>query len=96
MVSAAIVGGLALPLVGRVGVEVARFRFTSGGSVTSWLIDRFGYDTGMFLDKLLTACVYSIKIAAFALPFGMILFGVAIAVFMTTEPVGEAAGATSK
>ena len=96
MVSAAIVGGLALPLVGRVGVEVARFRFTSGGSVTSWLIDRFGYDTGMFLDKLLTAGVYSIKIAAFALPFGMILFGVAIAVFMTTEPVGEAAGATSK
>jgi hypothetical protein len=60
------------------------------------LIDRFGYDTGMFLDKLLTACVYSIKIAAFALPFGMILFGVAIAVFMTTEPVGEVAGATSK
>ena len=50
----------------------------------------------MFLDKLLTAGVYSIKIAAFALPFGMILFGVAIAVFMTTEPVGEAAGATSK
>ena len=32
MVSAAIVGGLALPLVGRVGAEVARFRFTSGGS----------------------------------------------------------------
>ena len=46
MVLAAIVGGLALPLVGRVGAEVARFRFTSGGSVTSLLIDRFGYDTG--------------------------------------------------
>ena len=41
------------------------------------------------LDKLLTACVYSIKIAAFALPVGMILFGVAIAIFMTTEPAGE-------
>ena len=86
MIAAVIVGAIVLPIVGRLSAEVARFRFTSGGSVTSWLIDRFGYDTGMFLDKLLTAGVYSIKIAVFALPFGMILFGVAIAIFMTSEP----------
>jgi hypothetical protein len=50
----------------------------------------------MFLDKLLTAGVYSFKIAAYALPVGMILFGVAIAILMTTEPVADAADATSK
>ena len=85
-----------LPIVGRVGAEVARFRFTSGASANAWLIDRFGYDTGMFLDKLLAAGVYSIKIAAFALPVGMVLFGVAIAIFMTAEPVGDTAAATSE
>ncbi len=35
------------------------------------------------------------KIAAFALPVGMILFGVAIAILMTTEPVGDTADAAS-
>jgi hypothetical protein len=95
-VAAVIASALALPIVGRVGAEVARFKFTSGASVRAWLIDRFSYDTGMFLDKLLAAGVYSIKITLFALPVGMILFGLAIAIFMTTEPVGDAAGATSK
>ena len=96
MVAAVIVGGLILPIVARISSEIARFEFTSGGSATTWLIDHFHYDTGMFLDKLLTAGVYSIKIAAFALPVGMILFGVAIAILMTTEPVGETADATPK
>lgn len=96
MIAAVIVGALALPIVGRVGAEIARFRFTNGGSTRAWLIDRFAYDTGMFLDKLLAAGVYSIKIAAFALLVGMILFGLAITVFMTAEPVGRTASATSK
>jgi hypothetical protein len=95
MVAAVIVGGLMLPIVARISAEIARFKFSNGGSVTSWLIDHFRYDTGMFLDKLLTAGVYSIKIAAFALPVGMILFGVAVAIFMTAEPAGETAAATS-
>ena len=76
--------------------KVARFRFTNGASANAWLIDRFGYDTGMFLDKLLAAGLYSIKIAAFALPVGMILFGVAIAIFMTSEPARDTAAVTSK
>jgi hypothetical protein len=96
MIAAVIVCALGLPIVARVGGEVARFRFTSGASANTFLIDRFGYDTGMFLDKLLAAGVYSIKIAAFALPVGMIFFGVMIAIFMTAEPVGDAANATSK
>ncbi len=96
MMAAVIVSALVLPIVGRVGAEVARFRFTSGAPAHEWLIDRFRYDTGMFLDKLLTAGVYSIKIAAFALPVGMILFGVAIAIFMTAVPAGDTADATSK
>jgi hypothetical protein len=96
MIAAVIVGALTLPIVGRIGAEVARFRFTRGAPVNGWLVDRFRYDTGMFLDKLLTAGVYSIKIAAFALPVGMILFGLAIAIFMTTEPAGDTADATSK
>ena len=96
MIAAVIVSALALPIVGRVGAEVARFRFTSGASANAWLIDRFGYDTGMFLDKLLAAGVYSIKIAAFALPVGMILFGVAISIFMTSESARDTAAATSK
>ena len=58
--------------------------------------DRFGYDTGMIIDKLLSASVYSMKIAMFSLPVGMILFGVAIAIFMTAEPAGDTAAATSK
>jgi hypothetical protein len=96
MVAAVIVGALALPVVARISAKVARFRFISGASFNEMLIDRFGYETGMFLDKLLSAGVYSIKIAVFALPVGMILFGVAIAVFMTSEPVGDTASATSK
>ena len=96
MIAAVIVSALALPIVGRVGAEVARFRFTSGASANAWLIDRFGYDTGMFLDKLLAAGLYSIKIAAFALPVGMVLFGVAIAIFMTSEPARDTAAAASK
>ena len=96
MIAAVIAGALALPMVGRLSAEVARFRFTSGGSVTAWLIDRFGYDVGSILDKLLTAGVYSIKIALFALPVGMILFGVAIAIFMTSDRSGETAAAASK
>ncbi|MGH7925206.1 MAG: hypothetical protein ACREQH_11525 [Candidatus Binatus sp.] len=96
MIAAVIVGGLALPIGGRVGAEIARFRFASGASATAWLIDRFGYDVGMFLDKLLAAGVYSIKIAAFALPLGMILFGVAVAIFMMAEPAGDIADAISK
>ena len=96
MIAAVIVSALALPVVARVDGEVARFRFTSGAFANAWLIDRFGYDAGMFLDKLLAAGVYSIKIAAFALPVGMILFGVAIAIFMTFEPAGDTAAAASK
>jgi hypothetical protein len=96
MVAAVIVGALALPVVARISAQVARFRFASGASTHDLLIDRFGYDTGMFLDKLLSAGVYSIKVALFAFPVGMILFGVAIAFFMTSEPVGGTASATSK
>jgi hypothetical protein len=91
-IAAVIVGALVLPIVGRVGAEVARFRFTSGARAHEWIIDRFGYDAGKFLDKLLAAGVYSIKIAAFALPVGMIAFGVAIALFMTAETAPETVG----
>ena len=83
--AAVIAGALALPALAKIGAEVARYRFTSGASAGAWLIDRFGYDVGMFLDKLLTAWVYSIKIALFALPVGMILFGMAIVFFMSAE-----------
>jgi len=40
----------------------------------------------MFLDKLLGAGVYSMKIVLIALPVGMILFGLAIAIFMSAAP----------
>ncbi|MGB3551464.1 MAG: hypothetical protein WA993_12275 [Candidatus Binatus sp.] len=96
MIAAVIVCALVLPIVARVGAEIARLRFTSGASANAWLIDHFGYDVGMFLDKLLTAGVYSIKIAAFALPAGMVLFGAAIAIFMTAKPVGDTAAAISR
>ena len=85
MIAAVIAGALALPAVARLGAEVARFRFTSGADAMAWLIDRFGYDVGMFLDKLLGAGVYSIKIALFALPVGMILFGLAIVFFLSLD-----------
>jgi len=96
MIAAVIVSALMLPIVGRVGAQIARFKFTSGASANELLIDRFGYDTGMFLDKLLAAGVYSIKIAMFALPVGMILFGLAIAIFMTSEPARDTAVAPVK
>jgi hypothetical protein len=96
MIAAVIVCALALPIVGRVSAEIARLRFTSGASANAWLIDRFGYDVGMFSDKLLVAGVYSIKIAAFALPVGMVLFGAAIAILMTAKPVGDNDPAISK
>jgi hypothetical protein len=83
----AIAGALALPIVARVGAGVARYRFTRGASANAWLIDRFDYGVGMFLDKLLSAWVYSIEIALFALPIGMVLFGLAVAIFMSAaEP----------
>jgi hypothetical protein len=96
MIAAVIVCALVLPIAGQVGAEIARLRFTRGASTNAWLIDRFGYDVGIFIDKLLAAGVYSIKIAVFALPVGMVLFGAAIAIFMTAMPVGDTAGAISK
>jgi hypothetical protein len=96
MIASVIVCALVLPIVARVSARVARFKFTSGAAANASLIDRFGYDVGIFLDKLLTASLYSIKIAAFALPVGMIFFGLMIAIFMTTEPVADAAQPTSK
>src|SRR5882762_2167261 len=81
-IAAVIAGALALPAVAKVGAEVARYRFTRGASANAWLIDRFGYDVGMFLDKVLSAGDYSIKIVLIALPVGMILFGLAALVFM--------------
>ena len=96
MITAVIAGALALPIVARLGAEVARYRFTRGASANAWLIDRCGYDTGMFLDKLLSAGVYSMKIALIALPFGMILFGLAIAIFMTAASDTDAGPAISK
>ncbi len=96
-ITSAIAAAFALPIVGRVGAEVARYRFTRGASANAWLIDRFGYDVGMFLDKLLSAWVYSIKIELFALPIGMILFGLAVAIFMSSsEPQVDAGQAISK
>jgi hypothetical protein len=96
-IASVIAGALALPIVARVGAEVARYRFTHGATANAWLIDRFGYDVGMFLDKLLAAWVYSIKIAVFALPVGMILFGLAIVVFMSAaEPQVDTGHAISK
>jgi hypothetical protein len=85
MIAATLVGAITLPAVAKVGAEVARYRFTSGAGALAWLIDRYGYDVGMFLDKLLTAGVYSIKVALFALPVGMILFGLAIVFFMSFD-----------
>lgn len=96
MIAAVIAGALALPLVARLGAEVARYRFTSGASANAWLIDRGGYEVGMFLDKLLVAGVYSFKIALIALPVGMILFGLAIVVFMIVEPGADTSHAISK
>jgi hypothetical protein len=96
MIAAVVVGALVLPIAGRVGAQISRFRFTSGASANAWLIDRFGYGAGRFLDKLLAAGVYSIKIAAFALPVGMILFGMVIALLMTAEPVRDSDPAISK
>ena len=85
--AAVIAGALLLPAVAKIGAQVARYRFTSGASAGAWLIDRLGYDVGMFLDKLLTAWVYSIKMALLAVPIGMILFGLAFLVFMSaSEP----------
>ncbi len=96
MIAAVFVCAFVLPIVGKVGAEIARLRFTSGASANAWLIDRFGYDVGMFLDKLLAAGVYSIKIVAFALPVGMILFGIVIAILMTAEPAADTAEPVSK
>jgi hypothetical protein len=83
MIAAVIGGALILPALAKIGAEVARYRFTSGAGAFAWLVDRYGYDQGMFLDKLLGAGVYSIKIVLFTLPVGMILFGLAIVFFMS-------------
>src|SRR5882757_249944 len=61
LIAAVIVSALVLPVVGRISGKIARFKFTSGEFASGRLIDRFGYETGMFLDKLLAAGVYSIK-----------------------------------
>jgi hypothetical protein len=96
MITAVLAGALALPIVARLGSEVARYRFTRGAPANAWLIDRFAYDTGMFLDKLLGAGVYSMKIAVIAFPVGMILFGLAVVIFMTAAPDTNPGPAISK
>ena len=96
MIAAVIAGALALPVVASLGAQVARYRFTRGASANTWLIDHAGYDTGMFLDKLLGAGVYSTKIALIALPVGMILFGLGIVIFPNAAPEAEPGQAISK
>jgi hypothetical protein len=95
-IASVIAGAIAMPPLARLGAEISRYRFTSGALVHGLLIDRFGYDAGMLLDKILTAGVYSMKISAFAFPVGMILFALAIAFFMTIEPVEGAVQEVSR
>lgn len=95
-VTSVIAGAIALPPLARLGAEISRYRFTSGAFVRARLIDLFDYDRGMLLDKILTAGVYSMKIAAFALPVGMILFALSIAFFMTVEPADGAVQGVSR
>lgn len=96
MIAAVIAGALALPVVASLGAQVARYRFMRGASANTWLIDHAGYDTGMFLDKLLGAGVYSTKIALIALPVGMILFGLGIVIFPNAAPEADPGQAVSK
>lgn len=96
MIAAVVAGALALPVVASLGAQVARYRFTRGASANAWLIDHAGYDTGMFLDKLLGAGVYSTKIALIALPVGMILFGLGIVIFPNAAPEADPGQAISK
>jgi hypothetical protein len=94
--AAVIAGAVAIPVVARTVAEVARYKWSSDAMPHSWLIAHLGYDLGMILDKLLAAGVYSIKIALFALPLGMILFALAIVFFMNVEPVRVSAQSNSK
>lgn len=94
--AAVVAGAVAIPLVARTVAEVARYKWSIDATPHSWLIGHLGYDHGMIVDKLLAAGVYSIKIALFALPIGMILFALAIAFFMNVEPVPVSAQAESK
>ena len=87
---AVIAGAIAMPPLARLGAEISRYRFTSGALLHEQWIVLFGYDEGKLLDKILAAGVYSMKIAAFALPVGMILFTLAIAFLMTVEPADGA------
>lgn len=96
MVAAVIAGVIILPTVAGLGAQVARYRFTHGASANAWLIDRYGYDRGMFLDKLLGAGVYSMKIALIALPVGMVLFGLGVVIFMNLAAEADAEQAISK
>ena len=94
--AAVVSGAIAIPVVARVVAAVARYRFFSDALPHPWLIAHFGYEAGKFLDKLLAAGVYSIKIVLFAVPIGMILFALAIALFMTVEPVEISAQPAAK
>ena len=92
MLAAALVAGPAA----WAGARIARFHFGSGDRTRALLIDRLGYGTGKFLDKLLAGGVYSFKMSAFAFPVGMILFGLGVAVLMTTSAQASPVQATSK
>lgn len=94
--TAAVLAMAALFPVTLLGARFARIRWTTGGAAESALIGWFGYDTGKFIDKLLAAGVYSIKISAGGFLIGMIVVGLASALFMTSDADADANRVHSK
>jgi hypothetical protein len=56
-----------------------------GASIASWIISREGFDNGRYIDKVVIAAVYFLKIVGFALLCGLGLMIVAYAAVIAFE-----------
>ncbi len=86
VVAALIVGVVFLPAAAHICSVAARLGWAGhSGRLADWLVGAAGYSAGAYLDKVVTALVYALKIVALGLMVGLALAALAAALVMVSE-----------
>jgi hypothetical protein len=86
VIAALVVGAILLPAVARLCSAAARLGWSGrGGALADWLVGATGYSAGEFIDKMIVAFVYSVKIVAAGLLVGLALAALGAAILMVAD-----------
>jgi hypothetical protein len=85
---ALIAGAIVLPVAAQVCAIAARLGWSGrSGPLDDWLVGAAGYGAGRFLDKVIVALVYALKVVAFGLMVGLALAALAAAIMLVADRV---------